>query len=83
MGGLERGMWAAAELIRPVVFIKFRRIIFRVAVLNSDPTGQDGGHIIAHHITLLLLPLLFNPSQLKALADGRKQVTARVTHSRQ
>lgn len=60
-------MWAAGrKLIRPVVFIKFRGVIFRVTVLNSDPTGQDGGHIIAHHITLLLLPLLFNPSKLKA-----------------
>lgn len=32
-------MWAAGrELIRPVVFIKFRGIVFRVAVLNSNPT---------------------------------------------
>lgn len=76
-------MGTGRQLIRPVVFIKFRGIIFGVAVLDSNPTGQDGGHIIAHHITLLLLPLLFNPSQLKALADGRKQVTPCITHSRQ
>lgn len=77
-------MWATGrKLIRPVVFVKFRGVVFRVAVLNSDSPGQDGGHIVAHHVALLLLPLLFNPSQLKALADGRKQVTTSITHSRQ
>lgn len=77
-------MWATGrKLIRPVIFIKFRGVIFRVAVLHSNSPGQDGGHIIAHHVSLLLLPLLFNPSQLKALADGRKQVTTSITHSRQ
>lgn len=35
----QKGMWAAGrKLIRPVVFIKFRGIVFRVAVLNSNPT---------------------------------------------
>lgn len=39
VGKTQKGMWAAGrKLIRPVVFIKFRGIVFRVAVLNSNPT---------------------------------------------
>jgi len=59
--------WAAGrkELIRPVVLIKLRGIILRVAILHGNPTGQDGGYVVAHNITLLLFLLLLNPAQLK------------------
>lgn len=54
------------ELIRPVVLIKLRGIIFRVTVLHSNSTRQDGGHIVAHNIPLLLFLLLLHLAQLKA-----------------
>lgn len=35
---------------------------------------QDGGHVVAHNIPLLLLPLLLNPAQLKALWERERRV---------
>lgn len=71
VGKKEKGSrQQAEELIRPFVFIKLRGVVFRVAVLHSNATRQDGGHVVAHNIPLLLLPLLLNPAQLKALTDG-------------
>lgn len=58
------------ELIRPVILIKLRGIIFRIAILHGNSTGQDGGYIVAHNITLLLFLLLLNPAQLEALTYG-------------
>lgn len=55
------------DLIRPVVLIKLRGVIFRVAILHSNSTGQDGGYVVAHNVTLLLFLLLLNPAELKAL----------------
>lgn len=58
------------ELIRPVVLIKLRGVILRVAILHGNPTRQDGGYVVAHDVTLLLFLLLLNPAQLKALTYG-------------
>lgn len=44
-------------LIRPLFLAKLGGVVLAVAALHSDATGQDGGHIIADVIPLLLLPL--------------------------
>lgn len=55
-----------AWLIRPLVLIKLGGVVLGVAVLHRDAAGQDGGHVIAHHVPLLLLPLLLHLAQLEA-----------------
>lgn len=56
-----------AWLIRPFILVELGGVVLGVAVLHGDAAGQDGGHVIAHHVPLLLLPLLLHLAQLEAL----------------
>ena len=59
--GLAR--WAPVS-VGPVVLVELR-VVVRVAVLDGDAPGQDGGHVVAHRLALgLLLPLLLHLLQL-------------------
>ena len=50
--------------VGPVVLVELR-VVVRVAVLDGDAPGQDGGHVVAHRLALgLLLPLLLHLLQL-------------------
>ena len=55
-------MWS----VRPLVFLQLR-VVFRVTVLHCNTARQDGGHVVAHWLPLvLLLLLLLNFLQLDA-----------------
>lgn len=72
-GRKRRGGHRQEELIRPVVLIKLGGVVFGVTVLNGDATRQDGGHVVAHHVPLLLLLLLLHPAQLEAWGETEGQ----------
>lgn len=48
----------APASVGPVVLVQLR-VIVRVAVLDGDAAGQDGGHVVAHGLALGFLLLQF------------------------
>lgn len=53
------------RLFGPVVIIELRGVVLAVAALHSDTTGQDGSHIVAKVVSLLLLPLCLHLPQVE------------------
>lgn len=43
--------------VRPLILIKLR-VLLRVAVLNCNASGKDGGYVVPHRLPLALLLLL-------------------------